>query len=81
MLTVVMSLGKMVRVQSMIVLIHRTIQQVLWIITHELSDPGQGKKKLNSSTHTLRGFRDYAPVVSTLNTRWFCVTVLVRELQ
>lgn len=39
------SLGKMVRIQCMIVLIHRTIQQVLWIITHELSDPGKAKKK------------------------------------
>lgn len=38
----------MVRVQSMIVLVHRTIQQVLWIISHELSDPGQAKKSILS---------------------------------
>ena len=42
-LTVVVSLVKMIRVQGMIVFIHRTIQKVLWVITHELSDPG-GKK-------------------------------------
>lgn len=50
MLTVMVSFGKVVRVQSMVVLIHRAIQKVLRLITHELSDSGEEKKKINSST-------------------------------
>ena len=41
MLTVVMGLSEVVCVQGMVVLIHRAIYQVLWIIAHQLSDPGQ----------------------------------------
>ena len=57
-LTVMVSLGEMVRVQSVIVLVHRTIQKVLWIITHELSDPG-GAKKMNYFTDSLNKCRDH----------------------
>lgn len=39
-LTVMVSLCEIVWVQSVVVLVHRTVQQVLWIVTHELSDPG-----------------------------------------
>lgn len=75
MLTIVMNLVKMVGIQSMIVLIHRTIQQVLRIITHQLSDPGRAQKKwIFPLTHKL-GYQ--APVVVKLNTRWLCMTMLV----
>lgn len=80
MLTVVVSLGKMVRVQSVIVLIHRTIQQVFWIVTHELSDPGE-EKKISSSPDMLKKCSDQASVVSTMNTRWLCMIVLVLHKQ
>lgn len=73
MLTVVVGLGEVVRVLSMIVLIYWTIQQVLWIITHELSDSGRATNKQISQQI---GF-DYASVVSPLNTRWLCVTMLI----
>lgn len=49
MLTVVVSFGKMVRVQGVVVLIHRAIQQVLWLVSHQLSDSGEDKKKISSS--------------------------------
>ena len=43
-LTVVVSLGEMIRVLCMVILINRTVQQVFWVITHELSDSVQAKE-------------------------------------
>lgn len=74
------SLGKMLRVKRMIILIHRTIQQVLWIITHELSDPGEEKQrerkeKIKSSTDKM----SQSNVVPMLTTRWLYKTMLVKS--
>lgn len=66
MLTVMVSFGKVVRVQSMVVLVHRAIQKVLGLITHELSDSGEEKKKMNSSTEERQKYMIHTSAVFTL---------------
>lgn len=64
-----MSLGQVVGVQGVIVLIHRAVQQIPWIVTHELSDPGSTKGRF--VIVSLVELLQYLPV----NTRCLCMSV------
>lgn len=55
----------------MVILINGAVQQVLWVITHELSDPGRAKKKSHKGSVVL----SMSPVVSPVNTRWLWVAM------